>query len=397
MFWRYLLRIIISLLCYLLTLNNSYSEPSIGADDYQIEEVDGHKIHLLTIDPAKYETLFVSSNDSVFGRKLVKYITSQVNGDIGVNAGFFEIGGNKDGMPCGLLVIDGKFYSMQSKELPCIVQRHGKIFIEKIKPRLIIDILSKKYNITHFNKFAQSDHIYLYNDAWGNSTLSAFDKRKEIVVSVEGKIIEVNNHGNSVIPEGGSVISFPETIKLEDNLIGKNVIFNWTPAYLIDPGTSVVLGIPQLIENGKAIKELDNTSPNARTAFGIKEDGKYLVVVIEHVHLPDINDLSKIIKKENLSVNNKTMDNLHNFIVKRLKTTPGKNSQIIGMTTKELAEYMLSKGCVDAINLDGGGSSSLYLNDKFVNTVFGDIDENQGFQLHRAVSNALVFKRKQIP
>jgi exopolysaccharide biosynthesis protein len=40
----------------------------------------------------------------------------------------------------------------------------------------------------------------------------------------------------------------------------------------------------------------------------------------------------------------------------------------IGMTLAELAELMKSLGCKDALNLDGGGSSTLYLYGQVVNT-----------------------------
>jgi exopolysaccharide biosynthesis protein len=38
------------------------------------------------------------------------------------------------------------------------------------------------------------------------------------------------------------------------------------------------------------------------------------------------------------------------------------------MSLQELAEYLLSLGAVDAMNLDGGGSTTMYLDGKVVNT-----------------------------
>jgi len=35
---------------------------------------------------------------------------------------------------------------------------------------------------------------------------------------------------------------------------------------------------------------------------------------------------------------------------------------------QELAEYLLSLGAVDAMNLDGGGSTTMFLDGKVVNT-----------------------------
>ena len=39
----------------------------------------------------------------------------------------------------------------------------------------------------------------------------------------------------------------------------------------------------------------------------------------------------------------------------------------IGMTIGEMAEYMLNKGVTVAYNLDGGGSTTMYFNDRVIN------------------------------
>ena len=40
----------------------------------------------------------------------------------------------------------------------------------------------------------------------------------------------------------------------------------------------------------------------------------------------------------------------------------------VGMSLQELAEYLFSLGAVDAMNLDGGGSTTMFLDGKVVNT-----------------------------
>ena len=39
----------------------------------------------------------------------------------------------------------------------------------------------------------------------------------------------------------------------------------------------------------------------------------------------------------------------------------------IGVTLPRLAEYMVSLGCEEAINLDGGGSTEIWLNGRILN------------------------------
>ena len=50
-----------------------------------------------------------------------------------------------------------------------------------------------------------------------------------------------------------------------------------------------------------------------------------------------------------------------------LVAVDGREGSSIGMTLNELARFMQSIGCVGAINLDGGGSTVMYVNGSVVN------------------------------
>lgn len=391
-----LLRIFIIINILLVALDSVLAATKFDEGEYFLDESGKHKIHVLVLDPKKYDMQLVSSHDSVFGRRTVDEITQSANGDIGVNAGFFEIGKSRDGMPSGALIIDGKFYGMQGRNLPCIIQRKGQVSIENFHPKLNISIERKDIKINQFNKFIINQKVYLYNDNWGKTTLSSHDNRQEIVIGNDNRIIAFNRHGNSHIPAEGHVISLAKghVNKLDDNIIGKEAKFNWSPKFTDDKETSVILGIPRLIENGLVIKGLNDAEANARTAFGITKEGHYVIVVVEHFNMQDIKNLTlqdvrEMLKDEKIAANEISVADLKKLIQDKMQSS----ASVVGFTTKELAEYMLKKGCVNAINLDGGGSSSLYMNGRFVNTAFGDVDEGKGMQVYRAVANALVFKR----
>jgi exopolysaccharide biosynthesis protein len=51
-------------------------------------------------------------------------------------------------------------------------------------------------------------------------------------------------------------------------------------------------------------------------------------------------------------------------------------------------------GCSAAINLDGGGSSTLYIDGEYINETIGDSDEGAGRKVIRPVSDAIVFKSR---
>ncbi|MFY9589590.1 phosphodiester glycosidase family protein [Rickettsia endosymbiont of Halotydeus destructor] len=51
---------------------------------------------------------------------------------------------------------------------------------------------------------------------------------------------------------------------------------------------------------------------------------------------------------------------------------------------------MQDLGCKSAINLDGGGSSTLFMKGKVVNNITGDTDEALGEHVVRSVSDGIV-------
>lgn len=129
----------------------------------------------------------------------------------------------------------------------------------------------------------------------------------------------------------------------------------------------VVGGIPLLIKNKKPIpyhqnKKIDSfrDDRHARTAVCVKKDGTWLWMVASHSKKPDREHLSKILE---------------------------------GFTLKELTDFLLNQGCIDAINLDGGGSSTLVVNNKIINQPAGDFNPLTGYT-ERPVHDAMLLKLK---
>ena len=191
--------------------------------------------------------------------------------------------------------------------------------------------------------------MIIYTREFNRSTLTGKDGL-EIIVQ-DGKIIWIEDgKGSNLIPERGFVIS--ASSKFRDNLIGKIKIGQsasiGTQSYPFGFGTKVkpekfvsrtiedmVAGVPQLIKNGKIEitweQEKSNKSfvetKHPRTAVAKLKDGKFLMVTVDG-------------RQPNFSV---------------------------GMNLQELAEFLLELGAVDAMNLDGGGSTTMFLDGKIVN------------------------------
>lgn len=64
-----------------------------------------------------------------------------------------------------------------------------------------------------------------------------------------------------------------------------------------------------------------------------------------------------------------------------------------GMTIKELANWMVELGCVEALNLDGGGSSTMVIEGSVINEPCGKLYEN-GKQVEAVSDAILIFPLK---
>ena len=118
----------------------------------------------------------------------------------------------------------------------------------------------------------------------------------------------------------------------------------------------IVGGTPVLVRNGNIIEDYSPEQTlesflvmkHPRTAVGIRDNGEWVFVVVD----------------------GRFYDSLG------------------GMTIKELAELMLNLGCIEALNLDGGGSSTMVVDGIVINDPCGELTED-GKQVE-AVSDAIL-------
>ena len=174
--------------------------------------------------------------------------------------------------------------------------------------------------------------------------------------SLSGVVLEINSSAvNTTIPEGSIVLSGsgPSSNSLANWLQPGDQItidFKLTSTHSGDWAdvTEAVGGGPCLIRNGAIHMGYDEegfgpafaTTLHPRTAIGVTSDGKVLLATID-----------------------------------------GRQTISSGIGLKRLAELLLSKGCVEAANLDGGGSSTLA-------TAFGVLNSpSEGIE--RPVANAI--------
>lgn len=169
---------------------------------------------------------------------------------------------------------------------------------------------------------------------------AAYGRRVDQMADDAGAILAVNGGGFSDVGGVGRGGMPTGNVIYE----GQMLIGNWASTVGMDAdgklhvgefngNTCLQLGLqwavsygPTLIENGEVRPGLDNNSQEPRTAVGQRADGKIVIVALQ-----------------------------------------GRQLQALGVTCRELAMIMLGYGCVDAGNLDGGASSDMYFQGRYLN------------------------------
>lgn len=120
----------------------------------------------------------------------------------------------------------------------------------------------------------------------------------------------------------------------------------------------IVGGSPLLVFKGNLIEDFSPEQTlqsfilkrHARTAVGIQDNGNWVFVVVDSAGFAG------------------------------------------GMTITEMAEFMLNLGCVNSLNLDGGSSSTMVIEQNVINTPFGKVLEKGKFV--EAVSDAILIYQR---
>jgi exopolysaccharide biosynthesis protein len=247
---------------------------------------------------------------------------------------------------------------------------------EKIAPGLTW----KSTHTSLYDSVPQNINVLIINTNRRNISLS-YDPDKNIRVSRQaekaGAIAAVNagffniKEGGSVtyIKTGGVIVDTDTAKKWTRNanmtgsvLINKNGHVTLTTAktnswYDSHPEYAEVLVTGPLLLSEKTKMQLPSTplvlNKHPRTAIGKKGDHKIVLI---------------------------TMD--------------GRTDQAKGMTLAELTDLMISLHCKDAVNLDGGGSTTMWINGKPFNGVVNMPCDNKKFdhEGERAVSDILIIR-----
>ncbi|MCF7806193.1 MAG: phosphodiester glycosidase family protein [Simkaniaceae bacterium] len=318
-------------------------------------------VHIIKVNPDLYQI----NPAKALGRQTALSISRRLGAWAAVNGGFFKIGGAVDGLAAGALKI-GEWYALPSKPRGAIGWSS-----KRQKPRIdcllaTAQVCSEKMvvPIDGLNRPRKEGEAILFNSRYHQTTLT--DRDGEELVIVNGVIEKVIQGGDSLIPEeNGYVLSLQEKHPLKERLkVGMPLSFSIEALPQIDQESQgqwnqfdyIVGGCPLLIHHGSKLMDFQLEQANksfligkcARTAVGILPNGNWVFVVVDKTGLFD------------------------------------------GMTIYELSHFMEKLGCVDALNLDGGGSSTMVYEGQVKNTPRGDQDEANGQKKLRPISDAIL-------
>ncbi|MEZ0372179.1 MAG: phosphodiester glycosidase family protein, partial [Candidatus Sericytochromatia bacterium] len=272
-----------------------------------------------------------------FSKETVSRLSQRHGALLAINAGYF----NSAGVPLGTLMQDRELIASPIYGRTLLgITRQGQLFISPNDKSLsaFFPQLNRTSAFHGVNFPRQNNQMVLYTPRYGQSTGTAESADAiELQVLIDGTVERIGDH-DMTIPEDGYVISAQgqaaQWLK-EQAYEGMQVqVFSriWEQWAQI---RHLIGGGPQLLKNGQihitATEERfqpDIAQGRApRTAFGLGANGELFLLVAD-----------------------------------------GRQSHSRGLTLNELAQILKERGAVEALNFDGGGSSTLVIRDRVLNS-----------------------------
>mgnify|MGYP000846264251 CR=1 FL=1 len=341
-----------------VTVNKLYTESTITTISYGVRY--GHMRKGIAAGPliinyleVRYgdplvEVRSVLAQDQIYGRELVSSMAKRSHAIAAANGLYFA----SDGRPLGLLAIDGRLISEPYANRTAIGIKPGEIVIGQVSMNgKVILGDGRELAVSGINRSRLTDELIIYTPDYGETSRTNVYGVDLIVVD---DIVVDKVTGQAPIPANGFVVSghgaardFLNQVEVGDWI---TVELQLIPDWLEQGFVHIIGGGPRLVMDGQVYITADEerfqpdiaASRAPRTALGVTADRKLLIVTVNG-------------------------------------RQPGVS---VGMTLEELAELMIELGAVDAMNLDGGGSTTMVIRDRVLNI------PSDGTE--RSVSNAIV-------
>jgi exopolysaccharide biosynthesis protein len=302
-------------------------------------------INVLVLDPSRTRLVLGRAGDKGVGTETTSSIARRHGALAAVNAGFFRTAGPYRGEPAGILLVAGKVLSEPYQKRPglAVTNKGGRTRLAVVDAEVRVEaVVSKsvRRRVAGVNRPRLDDELILFTPEFDRTTLTGPDGAEAIVERGQAASV-IDGKGAAAIPVSGWVLS------------GHGAAAAWVRAN-IKPGTRLKLvtdisltpepdfaadfvagGGPRLVRSGKPAPAgpeagspgfIDTRHP--RTAVGVRADGRILLVTVD-----------------------------------------GRQPErSVGMTIAELSALLLELGAVEAVNMDGGGSTTMVVGGRVVNS-----------------------------
>ncbi|MGM0607877.1 MAG: phosphodiester glycosidase family protein [Candidatus Muiribacteriota bacterium] len=302
-----------------------------------INENGPQVIHIVKLRKDSPKKLRVALAEfSMFSTKTVSDIAGEFDARVAVNAAFF----NWTGEILGTLIMNHKIISLPiySRSVFCIGE-DGNYFITV--PDINPHIKFKDYTVEvdGINQHSYENKIIVYTPEYGRFTKT--EKHGLEFVVIKNRVVEKYSR-NAVIPPDGFVVAVHDDEnqkKFENINLFHTIEFGVSYDSELEDIKYAVGGGPSLIKDNKVhVAHIEERfKPNfvnqraPRTAVGMNAQG-------------------------------------HLFLVTLDGRQPGHS---IGMTLKEFAQWLYEYGLTEALNLDGGGSTAMVIDNYLKNSPSG--------------------------
>ena len=317
------------------------------------------RIHVLEANPREIGIQVAHAYDAAIGLETTAALATRRGALAAINGGYFQMRGLLAGDSQGALQIEGTLLSEPDRGRASVGFYDSNGVTQSVFSRLgfrgTIELNDgETIPLDGINRRRGSSEIILYTPRFHRTTLTP-SQGTEVVIE-NGHISSIREGaGSSVIPPNGMVLSIGSKRALEVSPRfhhgAELAVETALPPLMPDPqgewkkAEFIISGGPLLLWNGRRLEEPEKESisrvfflaRHPRTAVGVRADGTLLFVTVDG---------------------------------RRAKES-------VGMSIPELTDLMLELGCVSAINLDGGGSTTMVIEGKTVNRPSSSLGDRQ--------------------
>jgi len=305
-------------------------------------------INMLRIDLRKARLRMVHAMDEAVGLETVSSLATRYGALAAINSGYFRTTGTYRGDSVGTQVLNGQILSESNNGRAAVGLVEGSraqqiVFGHVVFTGELIAGAKAKHVINGLNRPRADDELIIFTPEFHRTTLTNPDGLEVIVR--RGRVTEIRElQGSSTIPTDGFVISASGSarewvrqnsgkrtsvrLSLKMSPLETDQKDEWQKA------TSIIGGGPQLIKDGRV--EITNAAEKILPAF-----------------VSDLHPRTAIAKLKSGEL--------------LLVTVDGRQTASIGMSLTMLADLLIEFGATDAINLDGGGSTTMVIRNRLVN------------------------------